>query len=160
MGTRADYYIGKGKQAEWLGSTAWDSYPDGPGLGNSHPNVLNAINERAFREEVGKMLAKREDATLPEHGWPWPWDDSRTTDYAYTFDEGKVWLSGFGRPWVPVAEYLSWGEEQRDEYSDKGKEIDFPNMKQRQRVTLGPRSGVLVFGVSAGAPPKRGKKGK
>jgi len=26
MGTRADFYVGMGKDAEWLGSVAWDGY--------------------------------------------------------------------------------------------------------------------------------------
>lgn len=29
MGTRADFYVGKGPNAEWLGSTAMDGYPEG-----------------------------------------------------------------------------------------------------------------------------------
>ena len=29
MGTRADFYIGRGATAEWIGSIAWDGYPDG-----------------------------------------------------------------------------------------------------------------------------------
>jgi len=152
MGTRSDYYIGKGKKIEWLGSTAWDGYPDGGGLTKSHPAVMQATDERAFRTAVGEMLAKREDATLPEHGWPWPWDDSRTTDFAYTFDEGKAWLSNFGRKWVPVAEYLAWDEVRRDEYSDEGKEVVFPNMKAQKRVTFGRRSGVMVLGLTPEGP--------
>lgn len=27
MGTRADFYVGRGEQAEWLGSIAWDGNP-------------------------------------------------------------------------------------------------------------------------------------
>ena len=26
MGTRADFYLGEGSAAEWLGSVAWDGY--------------------------------------------------------------------------------------------------------------------------------------
>ena len=26
MGSRADFYIGEGTEAEWLGSVAWDGY--------------------------------------------------------------------------------------------------------------------------------------
>lgn len=29
MGTRADFYVGRGESAEWLGSIAWDGYPSG-----------------------------------------------------------------------------------------------------------------------------------
>jgi len=29
MGTRADFYVGIGPEAEWVGSIAYDGYPDG-----------------------------------------------------------------------------------------------------------------------------------
>jgi hypothetical protein len=29
MGTRADFYVGRGPDAEWLGSVAMDGYPSG-----------------------------------------------------------------------------------------------------------------------------------
>jgi hypothetical protein len=29
MGTRADFYIGRGESAEWVGSVAWDGQPSG-----------------------------------------------------------------------------------------------------------------------------------
>ena len=29
MGTRADFYVGRGESAEWLGSVAWDGNPRG-----------------------------------------------------------------------------------------------------------------------------------
>lgn len=29
MGTRADFYVGRGTEAEWIGSIALDGYPDG-----------------------------------------------------------------------------------------------------------------------------------
>jgi hypothetical protein len=32
MGTRADFYVGRGETAEWLGSIAWDGNPGGAGL--------------------------------------------------------------------------------------------------------------------------------
>ena len=32
MGTRADLYIGRGTDAEWIGSVAWDGYPSGLAL--------------------------------------------------------------------------------------------------------------------------------
>ena len=40
MGTRADFYVGKGKDSEWLGSIAWDWYPDG-----IPDNILDAESE-------------------------------------------------------------------------------------------------------------------
>lgn len=29
MSTRADFYVGRGAEAEWIGSISWDGYPDG-----------------------------------------------------------------------------------------------------------------------------------
>ncbi len=89
MGTRADFYIGRGANAEWLGSIAWDGYPSG-----IPASLLNAPSEEAFRRELALFAEKREDWTAPEQGWPWPWDNSQTTDYAYAFDGGVRAASG------------------------------------------------------------------
>ena len=94
MGTRADFYVGRGEQAEWLGSIGWDGYPSG-----IPDTVLNAHHEAAYRAAVAAFFATRDDVTLPEQGWPWPWNDSRITDYAYAFDEGGVYYSYFGHDW-------------------------------------------------------------
>jgi hypothetical protein len=145
MGTRADVYLGRGEQAEWLGSIAWDGDPDGVQAahrtyGEHGRAMLRATDEKAFREAVKAFLAAREDdATLPEMGWPWPWENSRTTDFAYAFDGGKVWASCFGYAWfdplLPMPE------------SDGPKSAVFPDMTHRQKVTMGPRSGLIVLGM-------------
>jgi hypothetical protein len=133
MGTRADFYVGRGEKAEWLGSIAWDGYP-----GGIDPKLLKSESEEDYRYRVKEFL-KREDGTLPEDGWPWPWEDSRTTDYAYAFDEGKVWASCFGNKWFNPLK-------KEPEHKDV-KEAEFPNMKAIQKVTLGKRSGVIVLGL-------------
>ena len=86
MGTRADFYIGKGKDAEWIGSIAWDGYREG-----IDSQILNCQSEAAFRHAVELFLAKRDDAIYPKDGWPWPWDDSSITDCSYWFFDGKTW---------------------------------------------------------------------
>src|SRR3954471_20378009 len=92
MGTRADFYVGRGKDAEWLGSIAWDGY--------TIPDSIRRAKERgAYRKAVKRFLATRRDASLPKDGWPWPWDDSGTTDYAYAFDKKRTYASVFGGPW-------------------------------------------------------------
>lgn len=132
MGTRADFYVGRGPKAEWLGSIAWDGYPKGI------PKPLRrAKTEEEFRMEVAKELSKREDATFPEMGWPWPWDDSKTTDYAYAFDEGRVWASCFGGKWFNPMRKQPNSEEQV---------AVFPNMSSIKRTNFGKRSGIMIIG--------------
>ena len=93
MGTRADFYVGRGKDAEWVGSYAFDGHP-----ASLAETILAATTEEEFRSAIVAELAGRDDATAPERGWPWPWEDSNTTDYAYAFD-GKLFGSSSGHPW-------------------------------------------------------------
>ena len=132
MGTRADFYIGRGATAEWIGSIAWDGYPDG-----IPAPILNATDEDTFRAEVAALLSQRDDGTTPDMGWPWPWDDSGTTDYAYAFDGGQVYASNFGCSWWPAT-----AEEPDD---GQAKAAVFPDMSDRKATTFGKRSGVMFF---------------
>jgi hypothetical protein len=111
--------------------------------------MLKARDRRAFRKAVKEFFAGRDDATLPEQGWPWPWEDSRTSDHAYAYDEGKVWVSSFGRRYITVRQYFSLmgkSDEKVHAYYNDPKDEVFPNMKDRQAMTFGPRSGLLVIG--------------
>jgi hypothetical protein len=134
MGTRADLYIGRGKNAEWLGSIGWDGYPE------AMPEpLLRADSEESFRKVLRFFAGSRSDWTAPEKGWPWPWDDSGTTDFAYAWDEGQVWISRFGRSWQSAADYNpDLGD------LDFGRKVEFPDMSDRKNVTFGPRSGLIV----------------
>jgi len=135
MGTRADFYAGRGKDAEWLGSIAWDGYPEGiPG------SILHAETEDGYREVVGWFLQGRDDASLPERdGWPWSWTDSGTTDYAYAFDGGKVWTSCFGSEWFDPLVEVDYDALEADA-------AEFPDMSDRQHVAwAGVRSGLTVI---------------
>lgn len=133
MGTRADFYIGRGPNAEWLGSIAMDGYPSG-----IPDTVLCAVSESLFRKLLGRFFADKHHHTPPEQGWPWPWNDSRTTNYAYAFDTGEVWASNFGCEWFRASE-----PEPEDESEEKT--AVFPDMSARKNVAwYGPRSGQLV----------------
>lgn len=115
MGTRADFYIGS-RKLEWLGSIAWDGYPDGQKQG-----LLNAKTEEEF---LRWLPVQKEDWTSPEMGWPWPWKTSATTDYAYCFNprKGKVYIYCFD------------------------KKRKWPNMKTDKAAPSGDkRSGLMVF---------------
>lgn len=132
MGTRADFYVGRGADAEWLGSVAMDGYPSG-----IKPDVLWAKSEQEYRENVTAFLAETDHASLPEHGWPWPWNTSSTTDYAYAFDGDDVFASCFGGDW--------FDPEQPEPESDGGKNATFPDMAEKKRVTFGRRSGLIFL---------------
>lgn len=99
MGTRVDFYVGRGESAEWLGSYPFDGYPAGvfdeaPELFVEPPTM-----EVEWRTWVDRWLREQDRATLPEHGWPWPWNTSATTDYAYGRSSCVVRLSP---PWHSV----------------------------------------------------------
>lgn len=124
MGTRADFYVGRGEHAEWIGSIAMDGYPEG-----IPASAMVASSEAEFRTAVTKILNDCDHATIPEQGWPWPWTDSATTNYAYAWDDTQVWVSHFGSYWSP-------GE---------SKVAVFPDMSAIQKVAYGARSGVIIL---------------
>lgn len=130
MGTRADFYVGRGVDAKWLGSIAWDGYPSG-----IPDDILSCQDEDTYQKNVNAFLMNREDGTLPEMGWPWPWESSDTTDYAYAFDGKKVWISYFGSGWA----------EKEDDIDSNTKKVIFPNMKSIQNVNFGKRSGIIII---------------
>lgn len=117
MGTRADFYVGCGPDAVWLGSVAWDGYEWAEDAACA---LRLATTEQTFRKAVSAILASRGDATTPDQGWPWPWANSGTTDYAYYFHDGNT------------------------RFDDR---TDWPDMSTRQNVTFGARSGIVVIGV-------------
>lgn len=135
MGTRADFYIGRGKQAEWMGSIAWDGYPSG-----IDKKLLKSKTEDDFKNNLESFFAEREDVSRPADGWPWPWDDSGTTDFSYAFDGKQVWASCYGHGWHPAA---TWDDENSD---GDAPEVEFPNMADKKSVTFGKRSGLIVIG--------------
>ena len=136
MGTRADFYIGRGKGAEWIGSIAWDGYPDGIA-----PAVLAATTEDTFRSEVSTFLSLRKDGIVPSDGWPWPWNNSQLTDYSYALDGGKVYRTPFGHGWVDPQILMC---DQEDDFTVE--KVDFPDMSA---LTNNPPIGSLKSGVMA-----------
>lgn len=117
MGTRADFYIGRGPDAEWLGSVAWDGYE----WEAEDSDLMSAKTTDEFRAAVAAIEAERDDFTTPAEGWPWPWDDSNTTDYAYVFHDGAVTIPSGSVDWLP-------------------------NMAARKNVQWGKKSGLVVAG--------------
>ncbi len=136
MGTRADFYVGRGGDAEWLGSVAFDGGPfDMPDA------LIRSTSESMFRREMSKFLSNRDDATFPEMGWPWPWDDSTTTDFAYAFENASTTMV-VGKVW---AFSVAWFDPLRPEPATKIRSHDdiFPDMSERKNVARGKRSGLI-----------------
>jgi hypothetical protein len=146
LGTRSDFYVGVGEKAEWIGSYAWDGNP-----GSIHEDIpLDVfVTEEDYRSQVKNYLAQHGgDATYPENGWPWPWEDSGTTDYAYMWLEGTVLISCFGSPLYTFKEeqkFLNELHNDDEEFEPKGAAPIFPNMKDRQNVRWDGGSGVIVI---------------
>lgn len=138
MGTRADFYVGRGETAEWLGSIAWDGYPT-----EDKKPIFDATSEQEYREAVKKYLEEDDESTLPDEGWPWPWDDSSTTDYAYAFDQGRTWATN-GRFWYEPE--IELDDETWDQLEANSERPIFPNMLARKKVKLGRGSGIIIIG--------------
>lgn len=117
MGTRADFYIGTGDKAEWLGSVGWDGYEWDA---DKTCPLMTARTEDEYRAAVKVISEKRKDWTSPEQGWPWPWHNSDTTDVAYAFEDGNV--------------RAYWDSPERG----------WPDMSSKKTVTFGHRSGLIV----------------
>jgi hypothetical protein len=144
MGTRADFYVGKGKEAEWLGSIAWDGcdIPD---------SISTSTAEVAYRKAVEVFLQNRDDATFPKDGWPWPWDDSGTTDCSYWFFDDQCWeATGYPHEyWVPCTGERPDPDDEAayDAWIMTHERTEFLDMSSKKNVTFGKRSGVMILKV-------------
>jgi len=123
MANKADFYVGRGPDAEWLGSVGWDGLPDG-----IPPAIRSATTEDDYRAEVAQFLDRRGDAVLPEQGWPWTWDDSSGTNYAYAMDKGRVWASCYGSSWWKAK------NKEPDHTTLRRKVARFPDMALRRKM--------------------------
>lgn len=104
--------------------------------------MVTATTEEAFRAAAADFFAHREDSTLPAQGWPWPWNTSDTTDCSYAFDGERVWQELGGR-WHDAT--VNPTDEMFEDMTAPA--CVFPDMSSLKNVTLGPRSGVMVFGA-------------
>lgn len=155
MGTRADYYVGLGPEMEWLGSTAWDGHPSSvfsDDIVREDRLFAGHGDETLWRQDVAELLASRDDSTQPERGWPWPWDDSGTSDYAYTYDpeSQRVLGSRFGSPWFVVVDSEPAYDRDLGATPDRDRigEPHFPDMASRKNVRHDGGSGAIFLSTT------------
>lgn len=85
MGSKADFYIGDGKDSKWIGSI----FKNGD-VYNIPFEILIQVNKMMFEELVIDFLINR-NGVIADRGekWDHPWHDSRMTDYSYIFSNNK-----------------------------------------------------------------------
>lgn len=175
MTTRADFYVGRiidGAVVDhlWLGSVGHDGAPASRNWDALPHSLLNRRAEGTWRRAVAEFLAGRDDATTPPDGWPWSWESSRYTDWAYVFDReaGRVELAYFGRHQGSFQDYrrrqkireawldrreraasrgvvaLAEFDERHPRPDDpEGPRVRFPHMAEPRRAARGWRPGLL-----------------
>ena len=84
--TRADFYVGTGPTARYLGSV----FNDGATIPNS---IKRARTSEVFEKFVLKSIKKVNGTTQ----WPWPWETSVTTDFSYWLENEKLYVLEFGK---------------------------------------------------------------
>lgn len=138
MGTRADFFVGIGPTAEWIGSVSYDGGPHDQGAA-----PLAATSEVEFRAVVEQLLSRPGAlVTRPEEGWPWPWEDFRTSDYGYAWDPERGAVASSSRAWVTAQQLrddpdvIYSGERLRDD--------EVRNMRDYPKADVLAKSG-LVF---------------
>ena len=91
MNENADFYVGMGDHADWVGSVS-----KGGSIYNVPTDLLIQVNRVMF-EEIAIEYIKHCNGVVANHvcEWPWSWSDSRMTTYSYIFypEHEKVYLS-------------------------------------------------------------------
>jgi hypothetical protein len=90
--TKADFFLGRGRDSVWLGSVGSHGRPE-----MLNREIVCAGSREAFKRAVGAMVRTLAQGVPPEMGWPWR--NGRTTEYTYAFDDGEIFVSVSGGPW-------------------------------------------------------------
>jgi hypothetical protein len=108
MSTKTDLYVGRGHDAEWIGSLQWDCTPEN--LLRVPPGrlALTATDEATYRAAVADLFIVWETEDLGRvypsvHGWPWLWHTSHRNSWIITYDPnpGVVFVTvGGGVRWL------------------------------------------------------------
>lgn len=97
MASKADFYLGRGLKAKWIGSITYGGYTPSENGRTLIINVCNANTEEKYREAVLALINyEHSEGFNPENGWPWDYPDSSGTDYSYYFAYHTVKCSCYG----------------------------------------------------------------
>ncbi|WP_086667525.1 hypothetical protein [Lentzea kentuckyensis] len=99
--TAADFYLGRGPSARWIGSLCQLADPAELATAPAGHTLLAATSELDFARAAAALLLQGGSVHHLADGWPWSWQDSSLTGWCYAFDAGRVWVSYFGRVWFP-----------------------------------------------------------
>jgi hypothetical protein len=82
----ADFYVGRGENATYLGTSTWPVDP----IPTTHFQSLDAneFTMEDFRLFVGNIVTSRE--------WPHSYADSTETPWTYAYDTGSVYVYRYG----------------------------------------------------------------
>lgn len=83
--TRADFYVGIGVTAKYLGSI----FNEGGSVPNS---IKRARTPEKFEKYVAKYIKKMNGSTT----WSFEWEDSKSADYSYWLKDEKLYVLKFG----------------------------------------------------------------
>jgi len=123
-GSHADFYIGLGKTAKWIGSVEGCGAPGDVTANWDLLNEAGAIDdytETDFRDMVRHIItdARADNAGYrPEDGDEWPWRhlSSAETDYAYAYNNGCIHV--FERGYM-VAQHYPNGARRKSEFPER-----------------------------------------
>ena len=99
MGTRCDFYQGRGETARYLGSIGHDAYVD------AMAERFAGVTDFASFEACLATVFKEYGEISAKNGWPWPWRTSATTDTVVAFDEGRCWTAHPSDRWAPLDDF-------------------------------------------------------
>lgn len=173
MGTRADFYIRKEKSLmEYKGSIGYDGYSvrEEKDIDDFSPNqkknkvpswceylMYHSRSEKEFTSALDIYLEKVHHASnVKEHGFPFPWNNSKLTDECYVYDvesnrlyfmhdyEGKYEDHTTPCYFYPVDDY--WYDDEHEFQSNTDAKVWYvPDMTPLKNIATGDRSGLLVL---------------
>ncbi|UUV28588.1 hypothetical protein NQK81_27835 [Amycolatopsis roodepoortensis] len=120
--TTHDFYLGRGQDADWLGSVR---------LGTRNDRWLDEITRArsagGFITLVALFLRTARiheagEVALGNREWPWPWPTSHGTDFTHAFDTDAVWTARRGDRWsLRADQYIPPGPDETP--------LEFPPMR-------------------------------